>query len=59
LSYISTADFEFFDYTANKTSSLSGDEPLPRPSAFLIYDFAVDPEDVMVDTTGLTSADEA
>ena len=32
---------------------------MPRPPVFLIYDFAVDPEDVMVDTTGLTSGDEA
>ena len=36
-----------------------GNEPLLRPPVFLIYDFAVDPEDVMVDTTGLTSGDEA
>jgi hypothetical protein len=40
-------------------SSLRGDEPLPRPPVFLIYNFAVDPEDVMVDTSGLTSGDEA
>jgi hypothetical protein len=40
-------------------SSLRGDEPLPRPPVFLIYDFAVDPEDVIVDTAGLTSGDEA
>jgi len=45
--------------SAKKVSSLRGDEPLPRPPVFLIYDFAVDPEDVMVDTTGLTSGDEA
>jgi hypothetical protein len=32
---------------------------VPRPPVFLIYDFAVDPEDVMVDTAGLTSGDEA
>jgi hypothetical protein len=36
-----------------------GDEPLTRPPVFLIYDFAVDPEDVIVDTAGLTSGDEA
>lgn len=45
--------------SAKKVSSLRGDEPLPRPPVFLIYNFAVDPEDVMVDTTGLTSGDEA
>ena len=42
-----------------KQVSSRGDEPVPRPPVFLIYDFAVDPEDVMVDTTGLTSGDEA
>ena len=42
-----------------KQVSSQGDEPRSRPQAFLIYDFAVDPEDVMVDTTGLTSGDEA
>jgi hypothetical protein len=45
--------------SAKQVSSLRGDEPLPRPPVFLIYDFAVDPEDVMVDTAGLTSGDEA
>ena len=35
-------------------SPLRVDEPLPRPPVFLIYNFAVDPEDVAVDTTGLT-----
>jgi len=42
-----------------KQVSSRGDEPVPRPPVFLIYDFAVDPEDVMVDTAGLTSGDEA
>jgi hypothetical protein len=31
---------------------LVGDEPLPRPGVVLIYDFAVDPADVVVDTLG-------
>lgn len=29
-----------------------GDEPLPRPGVLLIYDFAVNPADVVVDTFG-------
>lgn len=29
-----------------------GDEPLPRPGVVLIYDFAVDPTDVVVDAFG-------
>ena len=45
--------------SAKPVSSIKADEPLPRPPVFLIYDFAVDPEDVIVDTTGLTSGDEA
>ena len=45
--------------SAKQVSSLKGDEPLPRPPVLLIYDFAVNPEDVMVDTAGLTSGDEA
>ncbi len=45
--------------SAKQMSSLRGDDPLPRPPALPIYDFAVDPEDVMVDTAGLTSGDEA
>ena len=45
--------------SAKKVSSIEGEDKLPRPSTFLIYDFAVDPEDVIVDTTGLTSGDEA
>jgi hypothetical protein len=36
-----------------KQVSSRGDEPVPRPPVFLIYDFAVDPEDVIVDTAGL------
>jgi hypothetical protein len=36
-----------------------GNEPRSRPPVFLIYDFPVDPEDVMVDTAGHTSGDEA
>ncbi len=42
-----------------KQVSSRGDEPVPRPPVFLIYDFAVDPEDVMVDTAGLSSGEEA
>jgi hypothetical protein len=45
--------------SAKQVGSLRGDETLPRPPVFLIYNFAVDPEDVMVDTSGLTSGDEA
>ena len=45
--------------SAKKVSSIEGEEQLPRPPVFLIYNFAVDPEDVMVDTPGLTSGDEA
>lgn len=36
-----------------------GSEPLSPPPVFLIYNFAVDPEDVLVDTDGLSSGDEA
>ncbi len=42
-----------------KQVSSKGNEFLPRPPVFLIYNFAVDPEDVMVDTAGLSSGDEA
>ena len=45
--------------SAKQVSSVGGDELVPRPPVFLIYDFAVDPEDVMVDTAGLSSGDEA
>lgn len=45
--------------SAKPVSSVRGDEPLPRPPVFLIYDFAVDPEDIIVDTAGLTTESEA
>ncbi len=45
--------------SAQTVSQLRGDEPLPRPPVFLIYNFAVDPEDVIVDTAGLTTGNKA
>ncbi len=44
--------------SAQTVSPLRGDEPLPRPPVFLIYNFAVDSEDVIVDTAGLTTGNK-
>ena len=46
---------------AKQTSEYKGKEPLPRPPAVYINDFAVDPDDVVVDTFGpnFASEDEA
>ncbi len=43
--------------SATKTGSSRGSESVPRPSVFLIYDFAVDAEDVVIDTPGLNMED--
>jgi type IV pilus biogenesis protein CpaD/CtpE len=45
--------------SAKRVSAIEDEDQLVRPPVFLIYNFAVDPEDVMVDTSGLTSGDEA
>lgn len=37
---------------AKQTSQYQGKEPLPRPSAVYVFDFAVDADDVVVDTFG-------
>lgn len=45
--------------SAKPTNSLRVDVPPVRPSIFLIYNFAVNPEDVIVDTPGLTMRNKA
>ena len=47
--------------SATPVSQYQGSDPLPRPPALYIYDFAVDPEDVVVDTFGpdFVHSDEA
>jgi hypothetical protein len=45
--------------SAKPTSSLSVDVPPVRPSVFLIYDFAVNPDDVIVDLPGLTTGNQS
>lgn len=45
--------------SARKVSSLRGVEPVPRPPVLLIYDFAINLENVRIDTTGLTIGHDA
>lgn len=44
--------------SATQKRSYTGNTPVPRPSVFMIYDFAVDAEDVVVDTTGVNMDDK-
>lgn len=44
--------------SATQKKSYAGSESVPRPSVFLVYDFAVDAEDVVVDTTGVNMDDK-
>ena len=38
--------------SAKQVRQYTGDEPLPRPPVLLVYQFAVDPDDVVVDSFG-------